>query len=255
MEIEKAVETADVVLVCLSDRSATKEGYVQRELKFVLDIALEKPEGTIFVIPLRLEECELPRRLRNWQYVDYFLSHQKEKAYHKILTSLKLRTNALEIRNDERKATPGGNNGAGGEKLRSNISLIQVFKIRSGDFFIKSLPMRQKAANEIRSLAKKIDLDDILQFANSSIPGERVASAIALGAKIKNDPACATSGDIRNALQILLFDRESRVRFRALESISYNKSLIGHFRMLIKELFDDENKSVKDLAASLLRKQ
>ena len=68
MEIEKAVETADAVILCLSNKSVTKEGYVQRELKFVLDIALEKPEEAIFIIPLRLEDCNPPRRFRLWQY-------------------------------------------------------------------------------------------------------------------------------------------------------------------------------------------
>jgi hypothetical protein len=50
-EIEKAVEATDVIIVCLSHNSVTKEGFVQRELKFALDIALEKPEGTLFIIP------------------------------------------------------------------------------------------------------------------------------------------------------------------------------------------------------------
>jgi hypothetical protein len=38
MEIEKAVEAADVVVVCLSSHSVDKEGYVQKELRFVLDV-------------------------------------------------------------------------------------------------------------------------------------------------------------------------------------------------------------------------
>ncbi|MBL8091221.1 MAG: toll/interleukin-1 receptor domain-containing protein [Anaerolineales bacterium] len=91
MEIEKAVEAADAVIVCVSTNSVSKEGYIQRELKFVLDIALEKPEGTIFIIPLRLDACDLPRRLRSWQYVDYFPETQRERAYQKLLQSLKLR--------------------------------------------------------------------------------------------------------------------------------------------------------------------
>ena len=91
IEIEKAVESADVVIVCLSNRSVTKEGYIQRELKFVLDIALEKPEGTIFIIPLRLDDCDLPRRLRSWQYVDYFPADRRQWSYQRLLQSLKLR--------------------------------------------------------------------------------------------------------------------------------------------------------------------
>jgi len=61
VEIEKSVESADAVLVCLSSKSVTKEGYVQKEIRKVLDIALEKPEETIFIIPLRLDDCEIPR--------------------------------------------------------------------------------------------------------------------------------------------------------------------------------------------------
>lgn len=91
MEIEKAVEAADVVLVCVSSKSVTKEGYIQRELKFALDIALEKPEGTIFIIPLRLDDCELPRRLRSWQYVDYFPTDKRKVSYQRLLRSLQVR--------------------------------------------------------------------------------------------------------------------------------------------------------------------
>lgn len=91
LEIERAVESADAVIVCLSTNSVTKEGYIQRELKFVLDIALEKPEGTIFIIPLRLDDCDLPRRLRSWQYVDYFPTAERKRAYQRLLQSLHLR--------------------------------------------------------------------------------------------------------------------------------------------------------------------
>lgn len=91
MEIEKAVEAADVVLVCVSSRSVTKEGYIQREIKFALDIALEKPEGTIFIIPLRLDDCDVPRRLRSWQYVDYFPSEKLKASYQRLMQSLQVR--------------------------------------------------------------------------------------------------------------------------------------------------------------------
>jgi hypothetical protein len=96
MEIEKAVETADAIIVCLTKNSINKEGYVQRELRLVLDIALTKPEDTIFVIPLRLEECELPRRLRAWQYADYF-EGQRERAFQRLLVSLKRRADSLDL--------------------------------------------------------------------------------------------------------------------------------------------------------------
>jgi len=97
IEIEKAVEQADVVVVCLSNKSVDKEGYVQKELRFVLNIADEKPEGTIFVVPLRLDDCTVPRRIRAWQYVDYFPKNNQTWAYQRLIESLKLRTTKLGI--------------------------------------------------------------------------------------------------------------------------------------------------------------
>ncbi len=97
IEIEKAIEIADVVIVCLSTDSVGKEGYIQRELKFALDIALEKPEGTIFIIPLRLDDCQIPRRLHSWQYLDYFPESRRELSYSKLVESLTLRWGHLII--------------------------------------------------------------------------------------------------------------------------------------------------------------
>ena len=96
MEIEKAVEAADAIIVCLTKNSINKEGYVQRELRIVLDFADYKPEGTLYIIPVRLEECEPPRRLRAWQYADYF-EGQRERALERLLVSLKRRADSLAL--------------------------------------------------------------------------------------------------------------------------------------------------------------
>jgi len=97
LEIEKAVEAADAILVCLSNNSITKEGYVQRELRIVLDYADYKPEGTLYIIPVRLEQCEPPRRLRAWQYADY-LEGQRDRALQRLLVSLKRRADSLDLK-------------------------------------------------------------------------------------------------------------------------------------------------------------
>jgi outer membrane protein assembly factor BamD (BamD/ComL family) len=93
-EISKAVRESDVVIVCLSNKSITKEGYIQKELKFALDIASEKPEGTIFLIPARLEECDVPPRLAPWQWVDLF----EADGYERLMRSLHIRAEKLGMR-------------------------------------------------------------------------------------------------------------------------------------------------------------
>jgi formylglycine-generating enzyme required for sulfatase activity len=97
-EIEKAVEATDVVIVLLSNQSVSQEGYVQRELKLALDVADEKPENTIFIIPLRLDDCPAPRRLRGWHYVDYFPESRKNWVMERLLASLKVRAEALDTK-------------------------------------------------------------------------------------------------------------------------------------------------------------
>jgi formylglycine-generating enzyme required for sulfatase activity len=100
LAIQKAVEESDAVLVCLSNNSITKRGYVQKELRFVLDIALEMPEETIFIIPLRLEACDPPRSLREWQYADYFPESQRKRAFNRLLVSLQKRADSIGLKFD-----------------------------------------------------------------------------------------------------------------------------------------------------------
>jgi len=96
-EIEKAVGASNAVIVCLSESSVSKEGYVQRELKRILDIAIEKPEESIFIVPLRLDDCQVPNRLSAWHYVDYFPEGRREQTYDRLINSLQARANVLGI--------------------------------------------------------------------------------------------------------------------------------------------------------------
>jgi len=92
-EITKAIRNTDVVIICLSQRSTKKTGFVQKEISFALDVALEQLEGSIFLIPLRLEKCNVPERLCRWQWVDYF----EDIGYNLLLRALKVRTESLGI--------------------------------------------------------------------------------------------------------------------------------------------------------------
>ena len=91
LEINKALDDSDVILLCLSKKSVDKEGYVQKEIRIALDRALEMPEGRIFLIPARLEECELPYRIRTYQWVDLFTADGMVK----LMKSLNLRASQV----------------------------------------------------------------------------------------------------------------------------------------------------------------
>lgn len=89
--IEEAVETSDIVIICLSSNSVNKEGFVQKEMRYAREISLEKPEGTIFIIPLRFDECDVPRGLRFIQFADYF-GEKKSETYDNLLKLFKVTT-------------------------------------------------------------------------------------------------------------------------------------------------------------------
>jgi hypothetical protein len=86
-EVNKALDDSDVILLCLSRKSVDREGYVQKEIRLALNRALEMPDGRIFLIPGKLEECELPRSLQSYQSVDLFT----EKGLEKLVQSFNLR--------------------------------------------------------------------------------------------------------------------------------------------------------------------
>lgn len=103
IEIEEAVENADAVIVFLSNNSITKRGYVQKELNSVLNIAEYNPEGEIFIVPILLEPCEIPRRLKRYQYQEYF--NDVPRAFSRLLSSLETRANSIGIDVEEIKAS------------------------------------------------------------------------------------------------------------------------------------------------------
>lgn len=101
--IEEALDAADVVLIFLSRNSVNKEGFVQRELTYAWELSLEKPWNVIFLIPFRLDDCEVPRFLRTRQWGDFF-GDEEENAYRNLMRSLKQRyQQKLQLEAEERE--------------------------------------------------------------------------------------------------------------------------------------------------------
>jgi hypothetical protein len=83
-EIEQALETADFVLVFLSKRSVEKIGYVQREFRRAMYRSEEMPEGYIHTIPVKLDDCTVPRRFSRHQWAKLY----EEGAFDRIVRAL-----------------------------------------------------------------------------------------------------------------------------------------------------------------------
>ena len=82
--IQKAVRASHIVAVCLSKNSITKTGFVQKEIRIALDAAEYRPEGAVYLLPVRLEECQIPSRLSKWHAVDIY----EKDGYRKLEKSL-----------------------------------------------------------------------------------------------------------------------------------------------------------------------
>lgn len=71
--IEDAIEATDFVIACFSGKSVNKKGGFQAEIRYALDCARRMPLDEIFIVPLRLNACRVPRSIqRELQYIDLF---------------------------------------------------------------------------------------------------------------------------------------------------------------------------------------
>ena len=91
LEIRKALRASHVVIVFLSQASVEGAGFRNKEIKLALDVYDEQPEGTIFLIPARLEPCDTPERLRSFHRVDLF----DPDGFDNLVRALRARAAAL----------------------------------------------------------------------------------------------------------------------------------------------------------------
>lgn len=91
-EIQRAFHSSDVVLMFMTPRSVNKRGYVQREINDALERLKSLLPGDIGVIPLMLEECEVPHKIaRVLQYI------RLPNEWHTVVESLALAAQQRQI--------------------------------------------------------------------------------------------------------------------------------------------------------------
>ncbi len=71
--IERAIDISEFFICCFSSRSVAKRGHFQCELDYALNVAARVPAEEIFFLPVRLNDCEVPREIaKKVQHVDLF---------------------------------------------------------------------------------------------------------------------------------------------------------------------------------------
>jgi hypothetical protein len=82
-EIRKAIHGSDLVVACLSRQFNKQGGFRHEELRIALERANSLAEGETFLIPARLESCDMPEPLNKWQRVDLF----EPDGYKKLISA------------------------------------------------------------------------------------------------------------------------------------------------------------------------
>jgi len=97
--IRKNIRESDFFIALLSTKSGSRRGFVHTELNAALEVVKEFPEGQIYLIPIRLDDCQMPvEELKEIHYVDFFPDWNSGMG--KVLKSISTKV-SIESRNIE----------------------------------------------------------------------------------------------------------------------------------------------------------
>lgn len=87
-ELRRAMRESDFIALCLSRTSVWKTGFIQKEFRWALEVALERPPGSIFLFPVRLDDCPVPDELTRYHSVDLYSADGFEKILRAVRKEL-----------------------------------------------------------------------------------------------------------------------------------------------------------------------
>jgi len=85
LAIRRAIKESVLFIVCLTNNSVNKRGTIQEEIKLALDMWRQKLEDDIYLVPVKLEPCEVPESLAKFQWIALF----EKKGFEKLVSSIK----------------------------------------------------------------------------------------------------------------------------------------------------------------------
>jgi|GEM_PF-991187 len=102
--IPGVIRDAAIFVACLSSRSVGRQGFVHTELRTALSAYGERPPGTVYIIPVKLDNCEIPdlqipnqgTSLRDLHWIEL----SQEGGYRHLLRGLR---HGLGVGPDERR--------------------------------------------------------------------------------------------------------------------------------------------------------
>lgn len=89
----RTVQNVDVVLFCLSEVFDEVASLTNAEWQIVLDVALEKRQGDLYILPVCLNKCLIPDRMKKWQPIKLY----EKSGYQSLMYALKVRADKLKV--------------------------------------------------------------------------------------------------------------------------------------------------------------
>jgi hypothetical protein len=91
-EIRRAISNTDFIIIVVSRKVHGKRGYIQREIRMALDMAKEIPAGQAYLIPVRIEDCDIPEDISRYHYCDLFRDEGATRLVEAMLTHWNLQS-------------------------------------------------------------------------------------------------------------------------------------------------------------------
>lgn len=98
--IKEALHKTDFIILLLSNISVNKRGYVQKEFRKALEYCESKLDSDIYVIPIKIDDCEVPMSLQKFQWIEFH-----DNVFEQIKTAVELQrkvfakeSNTLELK-------------------------------------------------------------------------------------------------------------------------------------------------------------
>lgn len=104
ISIKRAMKKSAFFLACLSKNSVSKRGFLQKEIRYAMDVMEGMLDEDIYLIPVRLEECEVHENLEALEWVNLYEKDGLDKLFRAIeedINRRKAKEDKREQRNDK----------------------------------------------------------------------------------------------------------------------------------------------------------